>query len=183
MASGVRAAEEAARRDPAPGWQRLGPDAGVSRAAELARLAHLCTARQIRAGVDPLPPGRLSPMLVHGPDALRVGTHHQSPSPALELRRPYPMRSSALPLSAVLQAQCPGCGTPVHTEGAVKWLYHDDDRTAESEDGFAGTLTGACPESGSEVRAEVRITLTRSRGDDSRELTWDAVDVTGGRHG
>jgi hypothetical protein len=183
LAAGVRAAEEAARRDPAPGWQRLGPDAGVSRAAELTRLAHLCTARQLRAGFDPLPPGPLSPMLVHGPDALRVGTHHQSPSPALELRRPYPMRSSSLPLSAVLQARCPGCGTPVRTEGPVKWLYHDDDRTAESEDGFAGTLTGACPESGGEVRAEVRITLTRSRGDESRELTWDAVDVTGERHG
>ncbi|MEU8231307.1 hypothetical protein AB0C12_17070 [Actinoplanes sp. NPDC048967] len=182
MAAGVRAAEEAARRDPAPGWVRLGPDAGVSRAVELTRLAQLCTARQIRAGIDPLPPGPLSPMLMHGPDALRVGTHHQSPSPALELRRPYPMRSGWLPLSAVLQARCPGCGTPVRTEGPVQWLYHDDDRTAESEDGFAGTLIGACAESGAEVRAEVRITLTR-RGADSREQTWDAVDVTGGRHG
>ncbi|MGW4944624.1 hypothetical protein ACWEOZ_23885 [Actinoplanes sp. NPDC004185] len=33
------------------------------------------------------------------------------------------------------------------------------------------------------LRAEVRISLTRSRGDDSRELTWDAVEVSGGGHG
>ncbi|GAA3337144.1 hypothetical protein GCM10020358_12330 [Amorphoplanes nipponensis] len=182
LTAGIRAARQAARSDPAPGWERLGPAADEDRAAELTRLVHLGTARQIRAGVHPLPPGPLSPLLRHGPDALRVGTHFPRPSPALQLRRPLALRFSWPPVSAVLQVPCPGCGVPLRVAGPVQWRYHDDDRVAESEDGYAGELAGECAACGAAGRARIRLSMTHGRFDDSHELTWDAVEVLGGRH-
>ena len=144
------------------------------RAAELARLAHLFTARQIRAGLDPLPPGRLSPTLTHGPEALRVRFYRSAPA-VLELREPTPAPSAFRPQHAVLHVRCPDCGVPARIEGPVEWKYHDDDRVAESEDGFSGALAGTCPECGAEARAEVLLSVTESRFDGPREITWDAV--------
>jgi HEAT repeat protein len=144
------------------------------RAAAVARLAHLFTARQIRAGVSPLPPGRLSPMLTHGPNALRVRFYRGAPA-VLGLRQSSPVESVFRPEHAVLHVPCPGCGTPVRAEGPVEWRYRDDDRLAESEDGFAGTLVGTCPTCGAAARAEALLSVTESRFDRSREITWDAV--------
>ena len=84
--AGVAATVEAVRRDPA----REGSDivADLDRAAELARLAQLFTARQIRAGLEPLPPGRLGPLLLNGSDALAVGMAGRQLSVPLALHRP-----------------------------------------------------------------------------------------------
>jgi hypothetical protein len=66
LTAGLRAAVEAARREPAAGGEH-GVVVDPRRVADLARLAQLFTARQIRAGVAPLPPGRLSPLFLNGP--------------------------------------------------------------------------------------------------------------------
>lgn len=144
------------------------------RAAAVARLAYLFTARQIRAGVDPLPPGRMSPTLTHGPDALRVRFYRGAPA-VLGLRHSSTIESVFGPQHAVLHVPCPSCGTPVRAEGPLEWKYRDDDRVAETEDGFAGTLVGTCPECGAAARAEVLLSVTESRFDRSREITWDVL--------
>jgi hypothetical protein len=60
--------------------------------------------------------------------------------------------------------------------GPLEWRYRDDDRTVESEDGFAGTIEGTCSLCGDGRRFLARLTLAVSRGDGSAELTWYAVE-------
>ena len=168
LAAGVQAAEEAATGD--------GVVLDAEQAGDLARLAQLYTARQIRAGVDPLPPGRLSPLLLHSPDALTVGMNFSNPSMALKLRQPRPVGLRARPVRSVLLIRCPGCAVPLRVEGPLNWAYRDDDRVTEYEDGFTGALDGTCRECGTAGQVRVRLSLARSRADDSGELTWDAAN-------
>ncbi len=172
--AGVEAAVEAARRDPA------GDDSATvvdpRRAVDLARLAQLFTARQIRAGVDPLPPRRLRSLLLNGPDALTVGTTTTVPSLPLGLRRPRAVTSTCRPDRAAWLTRCANCAAPLRLQGPLEWKYRDDDRTVESEDGFAGFLDGTCAACAARRRVEVRLDLTISRGDGSAELTWYAVE-------
>jgi hypothetical protein len=139
------------------------------READLLRLAHQFTAGQIRAGMVPIVPGPLNPLLLLGPDALRVQ------AVALRLREPVPL---LLPFSpeepASLFVSCSGCGEPVQAMGEVKWLFRHD-RGAEFEDGYTGTLTGDCPACGSAARVEVRLSQSTHRFAQTRELSWDAV--------
>ncbi len=67
----------------------------------------------------------------------------------------------------------PSCGVTHRVSGALTWQYRDDDRVAEAEDGFSGTLSGACPVCGAEARTDVRVSRIRSRADDTIELTWE----------
>ena len=172
--AGVEAAVEAARRDPA------GDDSATvvdpRRAVDLARLAQLFTARQIRAGVDPLPPRRLRSLLLNGPDALTVGTTITVPSLPLGLRRPRAVTPTCRPDRAAWLTRCANCAAPLRLQGPLEWKYRDDDRTVESEDGFAGFLDGTCAACAARRRVEVRLDLAISRGDGSAELTWYAVE-------
>jgi hypothetical protein len=140
------------------------------READLLRLAHQFTAGQIRAGMVPIAPGPLNPLLLLGPDALRVR------AVALRLREPVPLFLGLGPAEpASLFVSCPGCGALVQVVGDVEFLYRDDDRIFEFEDGYAGTLTGGCPACGSAARAYVRLSETTRRFTLTREITWDAV--------
>jgi hypothetical protein len=170
--AGVAAVVEAARRDPA----RDGSDTVVDldRVTGLARLAQLFTARQIRAGLEPLPPGRLSPLLLNGPDALAVGVAARQRPVALALHRPRPHPADHEPASAARLIRCTDCDARLRLWGEVAWVYRDDDRFAASEDGYAGDLTGTCAACAADRRVEVRLDLTISRGDGSAELTWHA---------
>jgi hypothetical protein len=139
------------------------------READLLRLAHQFTAGQIRAGMVPIVPGPLNPLLLLGPDALRVQ------AVALRLREPVPLLLRFSPEEpASLFVSCSGCGEPVHAMGEVKWLSRDD-RGVEFDDGYTGTLTGDCPACGSAARVEVRLSQSTHRLAQTRELSWDAV--------
>jgi len=179
MDAGVRAAVTAARRDPAPGREipadRLAAtqDVAAGWAAELTRLAHRLTAAQIRAGLDPLPPGPLRHLLLEDADPrVRVLVVGLADGSAIGLEAGIPAPGDR-PESAALRVPCPACGVPHRVSGPLTWQYRDDDRYAESEDGYAGTLTGACPVCGAPGRAEVRVSVTRSRADGAAELSWD----------
>jgi hypothetical protein len=172
LAAGVAATVEAVRRDP----MRDGSDtvADLDRAAELARLAQLFTARQIRAGLQPLPPGRLGPLVLNGPDALAVGMTGRQLSVPLALHRPRTHPADHEPASAARLIRCAACDARLRIWGEVAWVYRDDDRFAASEDGYAGDLSGTCAACAAHRRVEVRLDLTISRGDGSAELTWHA---------
>jgi hypothetical protein len=147
------------------------------RRADLIRLARLFTARQIRAGVDPLPPRPLSPILLSGPDALTVGLDDGLPALALALRRPHSVTSAYRPHHAVWNGPCATCGASVRFAGDLEWLYHDDDRIREWEDGFTGYLDGTCAGCGGHRRFEARLSLAVSRfNESSAELSWDAME-------
>jgi hypothetical protein len=60
--------------------------------------------------------------------------------------------------------------------GPLEWVYRDDDRTVESEDGFAGTIDGTCAACGDGRQFRVRLMVAVSRGDNSAEITWIAVE-------
>jgi hypothetical protein len=140
------------------------------REAGLLRLAHRFTAAQIRAGLPPLRPGPLNPLLLLGPEALRVQ------DVALRLREPVPLVQPLRPKEpASLYVPCPGCAVLAQVMGDVAWTYHDDDRFRETEDGYGGTLTGDCPACGATARAEVRLSQTVPRFSHDHTLTWDAV--------
>jgi hypothetical protein len=140
------------------------------REAGLLRMAHRFTAGQIRAGLTPITPGPLNPLLLLGPDALRV----QSVAVALgaSVRLSLALRPEE---PASLVVSCAGCGTPVRVGGDVTWRYRDDDRVAAFEDGYTGELTGSCPACGTAARREVRVSETTRRFTLERELSWDAV--------
>lgn len=170
LAAGVRAAVAAARRDPeGAGGTVVDPD----RAADLTRLAHLFTARQIRAGVDPLPPRPWSPILLAGPDALTVLIDNTKVSVPLALGRPRAASEHDRPRHAVWWTACPACAAPIRVDGDLDWTYHDDDRIREQEDGFAGDLEGPCDGCGERQRFDVRLSLTVSRFGREGELSWD----------
>ena len=61
-------------------------------------------------------------------------------------------------------------------QGPLEWVYRDDDRFAESEDGYAGYLAGTCAACAARRRVEVRLDVTISRGNGSAELTWWSVE-------
>jgi hypothetical protein len=168
--AGVEAAVEAARR----GDDAMSLD--PHRAADLARLAQLFTARQIQAGREPLPPRRLSPLLLSGPDSLAVGMDVAVPSVPLCLRQPRAMPSGHGPDRAAWLTGCATCDGPVRLQGPLEWVYRDDDRFAESEDGYAGYLAGTCAACAARRRVEVRLDVTISRGNGSAELTWWSVE-------
>jgi hypothetical protein len=112
--------------------------------------------------------------MAKSPATIAVSFPRGAPA-VLGLGRSGPVESEFGPEYAVLHVPCPGCGSPVRAEGPVEWRYRDDDRYAESEDGYAGTLVGTCPRCGASARAEVRLSVTESRFDRSREITWDAM--------
>jgi hypothetical protein len=81
----------------------------------------------------------------------------------------------------VWRIPCPACDASVRVDGDLEWLYRDDDRTVEWEDGFSGYLEGTCAGCGGHRRFEARLSLAVSRFNQSAaELTWDAVEE---RHG
>ncbi|WP_199514133.1 HEAT repeat domain-containing protein [Nucisporomicrobium flavum] len=169
-------------------WFGTGPAADLLRAAvdgdlrralavdlgtDLLRLAHVFTARQIRAGLDPLPPGTLSRLLTEGPDLLRV-RFQRGRTVVLRLHGSAAIGPRLTPATALLHVPCPGCGTPARLQGTPQWTYRDEDRVREVEDGYAAALTGACPACGGPVRTEVLLSLTEGRFDGPREVSWDA---------
>ncbi|GAA3342905.1 hypothetical protein GCM10020358_39610 [Amorphoplanes nipponensis] len=139
---------------------------------DLLPLAHLFTARQIRAGLDPLPPRPLSRLLTEGPDRLRV-RFTRGRTVVLRLHGSAAVGPRLDPLDMVLHVPCPQCGTPARVGGHPEWKYRDEDRVREFEDGYAATLTGACPACETPARTEVRISVTESRFDGPREVSWD----------
>jgi len=192
LRTGQRVAAEAARRDPA--WRQRdavrGPVIAARRAYHLARLAQLYAARLIRAGADPLPPGPLCRLLLDGEDpveALReaaavpditygdVLVVHASGGRTVRLgyELPAPLPATVQPERASLLVLCAACGTWHPAAGAVAWEYVDDDHYAGSDHGFVGTLHGTCPACGAHRQVQVRLTVTRSRLDDSAEAVWD----------
>lgn len=192
LRTGRRVAAEAARRDPAS--RRLdavrGPVVAARRAYHLARLAQLCTARLIRAGVDPLPPGPLCRLLPDGEDpaeALRetpavpditygdVLVVHASDGRPMRLgyARPAPLPAHFAPERASLLVLCAECGTWHRAEGTVAWEYVDDDHYAGPDHGFLGAPHGTCPACAADRHVQVRLTVTRSRTDDAAEAVWD----------
>ncbi|GAA2630393.1 hypothetical protein GCM10010436_41680 [Paractinoplanes durhamensis] len=187
MTAGIRAAAEAARQDPdlgeiiEPDLRSAAREAVAGHAAELARLAHHYTAAQIRHGLEPLPAGRIRHLRPAGEDPrvpelvvrLAEGLAFLAPG------RPTATEPDARPQHAATRTACPSCGLRHRVAGALTWQYRDDDRYAESEDGLAGTLTGDCPACATPAAAEVRVSLIRSRGDGSAELTWDRRDGAG----
>ncbi|GID32466.1 hypothetical protein [Paractinoplanes brasiliensis] len=140
---------------------------------DLLRLAHLFTARQIRAGLDPLPPRPLSRLLTEGPDRLRV-RFTRGRTVVLRLYGSAAVAPHLDPIDVVLHVSCPDCGMSARLQGRPEWKYRDEDRIREFEDGYAVTLTGACPACGALVRMEVRISVTEARFDGPREVSWDA---------
>jgi len=191
LRTGRRVAAEAARRDPASGQLDAvrGPVIAARRAYQLARLAQLYTARLIRSGVDPLPPGPLCRLLLDGEDpveALRetaavpditygdVLVVHASDGRTVRLgyERPAHLPAGLQPERVSLLVLCAECGSWHHAEGAVGWEYVDDDHYAGPDHGFVGTLRGACPACGARRRVQVRLTVTRRSGDPA-EAVWD----------
>jgi hypothetical protein len=145
----------------------------VDLGSDVLRLAHLFTARQIRAGLDPLPPRPLSRLLTEGPDLLRVRFLRGS-TVVLRLHGSAAVGPRLEPADAVLHVPCPDCGTSARVQGPPAWKYRDEDRMREFEDGYAAILVGACPACGAPVRTEVLIAVTEGRFDGPREVSWDA---------
>ncbi|BCJ50374.1 hypothetical protein Asp14428_18490 [Actinoplanes sp. NBRC 14428] len=169
-------------------WFGTGPAAGLLHAAvdgdlrraldvdlgsELLPLAYVFTARQIRAGVDPLPPGPLSRLLTEGPELLRVRLH-RGRTVVLRLHGSAAVGPRLTPADALLHAPCPGCGTSTRLRGSPGWTYRDEDRVREVEDGYAATLAGACPACAAPMRTEVLVSVTEGRFDGPRTISWDA---------
>jgi hypothetical protein len=145
----------------------------VDLGSDLLRLAHLFTARQIRAGQDPLPSRPLSRLLTEGPDLLRV-RFHRGRTVVLRLHGSAFIDPLRKPADALLHMPCPDCDTSTRAQGSPEWRYRDEDRVREFEDGYAATLIGACPLCGASVRTEVRMSVTEGRFDGPREVSWDA---------
>jgi hypothetical protein len=169
-------------------WFGTGPAAGLLHAAidgdlrralavdlgsDLLRLAYLFTARQIRAGLDPLPPRPLSRLLTEDPGLLRV-RFHRGRTVVLPLHGSAAVAPRLTPASALMHLPCPGCGTSARLQGQPEWTYRDEDRVREFEDGYAAALAGVCPACGASVRAEVLLSVTEGRFDGPREVSWDA---------
>ncbi|GID30518.1 hypothetical protein [Paractinoplanes brasiliensis] len=192
LRTGQRVAAEAARRDQASREldPARGPVIAARRAYALARLAQAYTARLIRAGADPMPPGRLCRLLLDGEDPVEalneaaavpditygdVLVAHTSDGRTVSLGYNWPAALSARfqPERASLLVLCAECGTWHRAEGAIAWEYVDDDHYAGADHGFVGTLHGACPTCGADRYVQVRLTVTRSRIDDSAEAVWD----------
>jgi hypothetical protein len=144
----------------------------VDLGSDLLRLAHLFTARQIRAGLDPLPPRPLSRLLTEGPDLLRV-RFHRGRTVVLRLHGSAAVGPRLEPANALLHVPCPDCGTSTRVQGPPAWKYRDEDRIREFEDGYSATLIGACPACGASVRTEVLMSVTEGRFDGPREVSWD----------
>ncbi|WP_433728193.1 hypothetical protein ACQP2Y_14315 [Actinoplanes sp. CA-051413] len=145
----------------------------VDLGSDVLRLAHLFTARQIRADLDPLPPRPLSRLLTEDPDLLRV-RFQRGRTVVLRLHGSAAVGPRLEPADAVLHVPCPDCDTSARVQGPPAWRYRDEDRVREFEDGYAATLTGACPACGASVRTEVLISVTEGRFDGPREVSWDA---------
>jgi hypothetical protein len=192
LRTGRRVAAEAARLDPA--WRRLdavrGPVVAARRAYALSGLAQLYTARLIRAGAEPLPPGPLCRLLLDGEDpaeALRdtaavpditfgdILTVHTPDASVVRLgyERPVSVPARCRPERGSLTVLCGGCGTWYRAEGTVVREYVDDDHYAGADHGFVSTLHGTCPACGEHRRVRVRLTVTRSWTDDSAQAVWD----------
>lgn len=146
---------------------------GVDLGSDLLRLAHLFTARQIRAGLDPLPPRPLSRLLTEGPDLLRV-RFQRGRTVVLRLHGSAAVGPRLEPANALLHVQCTDCGTSTRVQGPPAWTYRDEDRVRAFEDGYAATLIGACPACGASVRTEVLMSVTEGRFEGPREVSWDA---------
>ena len=141
--AGVAAAVEAARRDPAR--RRAGTVVDPHRAADLARLAQLFTARQIRAGREPLPTRPAEPAAAQRPRRARRGNGRPQ---SRRCRWGCGGRARCLGTTGRTRAawltRCANCDAPLRLQGPLEWVYRDDDRFAESEDGYAGYLAGTC---------------------------------------
>ncbi|GAA4452132.1 hypothetical protein [Phytohabitans houttuyneae] len=164
MDEGVRAAASA-QVGTAAGW-----------AAELTRLAHAFTAAQLRAGLEPLPPGPLRHLLLDGEDPARsplVVHLSDGGSAALWPGTPVAVPAGARPERAGWRVPCAACGVQHRVAAALTWRYRDDERHAASEDGYAATLAGACAACRTPGRVEVRVSLATSRVDGAAEVTWD----------
>jgi hypothetical protein len=65
----------------------------------------------------------------------------RNPSAAFEIHQPRAVRSGVRPERATLVTRCRNCGAALRAHGPLEWVYRDDDRTAESEDGLGARST------------------------------------------
>ncbi|MEV6495662.1 hypothetical protein AB0M20_44660, partial [Actinoplanes sp. NPDC051633] len=123
----IREPLEHMRRCTPSGWLRhvleeaLGRATAPAHGPSLSRLGDHLTARQAGAGLEPLPPGPLSPMLTRGPEDLRLAFSHGAVA-VVGLRESVPA-ANLRPEYAVLHVDCPDCSAQMRLEGPVQWQY------------------------------------------------------------
>ena len=98
---------------------------------------------------------------------------------ALQLKCPIVVGSREQPTHVALPLRCSECDQWCQAEGAVVLAYVDDDHYAYTDLGYEARPACTCKNCGTSLRATLRFTLTRHRGDQQHsELEWDGIEGT-----